>query len=139
MEVKYVDTFSPARLDPTSERYAAHLSGVGIGPAAAATLVDTGCSQFLRSVLLTDSVRRTGIQGTPGGATVDHTMAVVLARGDDDTARKVVAAVGAHPTPTATAFWSHEDFFTAAARQPALAGWAQQLQRRYLLPQGAAS
>lgn len=128
VEVKYVDSFSPAKLDPGD--YADHLSAVGISLDSAAALVKAGCSQFLRSVLLTDSVRRTGIRGEGG---VDSTIAVVLARGDDGTASRVVDAIAVHAPPTTVAFWSHERFFAAAARQPALAGWAAQLQARYLL------
>ena len=128
VEVKYVDTFSPTKLDP--ELYAAALSEVGLARADAQEIVDRGGSQFLRSVLLTDSVRRTGVRGAGG---VDQAMAVVLARGDDSRAASVVSALDQHVMPTSVSLWSHEYFFNAAGKQPALSEWAARMSDRYLL------
>jgi hypothetical protein len=80
VEVKYTDDFSRAPLDPPA--YAAALERLGIGADTAARLVAGGASQFLRSVLLTDSVRR---GGRSGQRTVDEVLAVVLCRDDDAT------------------------------------------------------
>ena len=82
IEVKYTDTFSPAKLDPAD--YEAALQELGLDTAAAQRLVEAGASQFLRSVLLTDSVRR---GGKSGGDPVDDVLAVVLCRDDDHKAR----------------------------------------------------
>ncbi|WP_344152042.1 PGN_0703 family putative restriction endonuclease [Nocardioides koreensis] len=128
VEVKYVDTFSPTKLDP--ECYAAALSEIGLAPVDAKEIVDQGGSQFLRSVLLTDSVRRTGVRGEGG---VDQAMAVVLTRGDDSRAASVVSALHQHAMPTSVALWSHENFFNAASSQPALLEWAARMSDRYLL------
>jgi hypothetical protein len=127
VEVKYVDTFSRAKLDPA--RYADALAATGIDPAEARRIVDSGGSQFLRSVLLTDSVRRHGIRGEGG---VDQALAVVLARHDDRPASKVVSLFEELTLGSSVALWSHRDLFQAATNQPHLETWAQQMQRRYL-------
>lgn len=130
VEVKYIDSFSPAKLNPS--RYAPHLDALGLGDAAVQELVRVQGSQFLRSVMLTESVRRHGIDGT--GAGVDRGLAVVLARGDDRSARRVADAFGQHQMPTSTAMWTHEQLFNAAGNQPSLQKWAQRMAERYLPP-----
>jgi hypothetical protein len=135
VEVKYVDTFSRKPLD--IDRYAWHLDAVGLTRDAAGALVARGCSQFLRSVLLTDSVRRGGLGGLPGdGPQIEHALAVVLAREDDQTATTVVNDVSGNHLPTVSSLWTHRQFFTAAQQQPELSGWAKQMSDRYLLPSG---
>jgi hypothetical protein len=129
IEVKYVDTFSPQKLS-WSGQYADHAAGSGLDRAAFEDIVAAGGSQFLRSVLLTDSLRRTGLRGA---GEVDRTLAVVLARGDDRSAQKVVSTIAGHSPSTPVALWSHEAFIDACGTQPELAAWAQRMQRRYLL------
>lgn len=120
VEVKYTEPFSPA---PLKEGF--DVSGAGLDAAAVDGLHGLGGTQFLRSVLLTDSVRRRGL--------CDDVVAVVLARGDDDRARSVVGAVGTAVPAVPTLFWSIERFADAAATQPALAEWADVLGARYVL------
>lgn len=128
IEVKYVDTFSNEKLK--WKDYSQHLEETGLDKAACEDIVESGGSQFLRSVLLTDSLRRRGLRG---GGEVDRTLAVVLARGADPSAKKVVQKVAEYDPQTPVAHWSHEEFFDACAAQPELAAWAQSLRRRYLL------
>jgi hypothetical protein len=78
IEVKYTDSFSPKKM--TWERYGAHLQAAGLHESAMQDIVQAGGSQFLRSVLLTNSLRRCGVRRPPG---VGQVLAVVLARGDD--------------------------------------------------------
>lgn len=131
IEVKYVDSFSRAKLG--AKRYARHLEAVSLDAEATDELVSTGCSQFLRSVLLTDSVRRGGLTGVPGDeARIEHSLAVVLAREDDQTARDVVDRLRAHELPTATSLWTHREFFLAAKQQAELRQWAVQMLDRYV-------
>ncbi|MGD9525536.1 MAG: hypothetical protein AB7V44_01975 [Pseudonocardia sp.] len=127
VEVKYVDSFSPARLDPTD--YAEHLAATGIGTDAASAIVAAGGSQFLRSVLLTESVRRTGIRGE---SRLDRALSVVLARADDPTAERAVHVLQKQAPAVATARWSHDELFAAAGRQDGLAEWARRMNRRYV-------
>jgi hypothetical protein len=131
VEVKYVDTFSPAKLDLV--RYAEHLSVAGIATRAASAIVAAGGSQFLRSVLLTESVRRRGIRGE---TSLECALSVVLGRHDDPLADRAVKAVEEQAPQLATARWSHRDLFDTASRQPELAEWARQMRRRYV-PAGA--
>lgn len=128
IEVKYVDTFSPKKLK--WEDYSQHLEETGLDEAACEDIVESGGSQFLRSVMLTDSLRRRGLRG---GGEVDRTLAVVLARGADRSAKKVVRKVAEYDPQTPVAHWSHEELFDACAAQPELAAWAQSMRRRYLL------
>ncbi len=135
IEVKYVDTFSPQKLS-WGEQYAGHAGGAGLDRAGFEDIVASGGSQFLRSVLLTDSLRRTGLRGAGG---VDRTLAVVLARGDDRSAKKVVNTIAGHSPRTPVALWSHDAFFDACAAHPELAQWANRMRRRYLLTPGGDS
>lgn len=128
LEVKYVDTFSSEKV--TWQRYAAQLTAAGLDEESMTEIVAAGASQFLRSVLLTDSLRRIGLRD---GREVDRTLAIVLARGDDASARKVVRKVAEYERHTPVAYWSHEEFFAACAAQPELAGWAERMRRRYVL------
>lgn len=130
IEVKYVDTFSAKKVE--FDRYEEHLTALGISEDATNELVASGCSQFLRSVMLTDSVRRNGVRGDGG---IDRALAVVLARGNDRQAKRVVQALCEIRLPTAVAFWSHEQFFSACEEQTDLAAWAKRMRRRYILPE----
>lgn len=132
IEVKYIDSFSPAKLDPSKEGYASALSACGIKEAETQTLTAAGGSQFLRSVLLTDSVRRKGIAGATTPA-IDEALAVVLGRVDDVSAQRVVEKFDALDLRTKTDYWSHNQFFDAAASVEVLAEWAADLRRRYVL------
>lgn len=131
VEVKYTDSFSRAALSP--DRYAEALAASGFDRSAAEEIVRAGGSQFLRSVLLTDSIRRTGVDGD--GPPLDHALAVVLCREDDQSAAKVVTAIGERRPGTPVGLWTHRAFFEAAARQPELSAWARRMQERYLLPE----
>lgn len=128
IEVKFVDTFSPKRLK--YENYQDHLDASGLDEAAWKDIVAKGGSQFLRSVLLTDSLRR---QGLSGGREVDRTLAVVLARSDDRSAVKVVKTIAGYQPSTPVDFWSHGDFLDACAAQPELAEWAARMRARYVM------
>ncbi|MCF6376431.1 hypothetical protein L2K70_02335 [Nocardioides KLBMP 9356] len=133
IEVKFTDTFSPAPVRWT--RYEEHLMSLGLDEEATKRLVDAGCSQVLRQVMLTDSVRRRGITADsgPDGA-VEAGIAVVLARHDDKTAKRVAntldEAVG---SVVPVKFWSHRQLFGEAARIPGLSEWAQRMKARYVL------
>ncbi|WP_439937091.1 PGN_0703 family putative restriction endonuclease [Nocardia sp. N13] len=128
IEVKYVDTFSPKKLD--TGRYADSLRDCEITDQQADALVKAGGSQFLRSVLLTSSVLRRGIAGETSPR-IDSAMAVVLGRGDDQSAQAVVERFARVDLPVTTNYWSHEDFCDAASRDDELADWADQLLKRY--------
>ena len=128
VEVKYVDTFSSAKLNPDDYRDA--LERVGMNIETAQSLVDSGASQFLRSVLLTESVRR---GGTSGRAPFDEAVAVVLSRDDDATAASVVRLVRRAQAGVPVQHWGLRRFTDAAARQTDLAAWANRLRARYLL------
>jgi hypothetical protein len=127
VEVKYVDTFSPKKLEPAN--YREHLEALGITEPA--ELVELDASQFLRSVMLTDSVRRRGLRGDGG---FDKAMAVVLCRADDASAHEVVDAVtkACSAADLTIALWTHEQFFDAAATEPALRDWARAMHQRYV-------
>jgi hypothetical protein len=129
IEVKYTDSFSAKKM--TWERYGAHLEAAGLDEPAMKGIVLAGGSQFLRSVLLTDSLRRRGVRGGPG---VGRVLAVVLARGDDGSAKGVVSKIAEYQPSTPVAFWSHEEFLLACSREPDLAEWSDRLKRRYVLP-----
>lgn len=127
IEVKYIDRFSRERLDQSE--YERALAGVGLDLAATTRLIDAGASQFLRSVLLTESVRR---GGTSGVETLDHALAVVLCREDDSTARKIADAVGDAQKAVPVALWSLARLLEVAGRHAELAEWADAVHARYL-------
>lgn len=129
IEVKYVDTFSPKKLTWAGS-YPQHAVAAGLNQTAFEGVVASGGSQFLRSLLLTDSLRRTGLRGA---GEVDRSLAAVLARGDDRSARKVVGTIAGHTPRTPVALWTHDAFFDACAAQPELEDWARRMRRRYLL------
>ena len=133
IEVKYTDSFSSKKLDPDRQPYPAHLTALGLEQDQTRGLIDSGGSQLLRSVLLTDSVRRHGIAGEAnGGQGTGRALAVVLARADDSSARRVTDRFAKLDLPTATDLWTHTAFLDAAGHQPALADWAERMQTRYL-------
>jgi hypothetical protein len=119
VEVKCTDTFSPTKM--AWDRYRAHLEAAGLDEGAMDDIVRAGGSQFLRSVLLTDSQRR---QGLRGGRGVERALAVVLARKDDRSATKVVSKIAEYGPRTPVAFWSHEDLLRACSRAPVTASTA---------------
>lgn len=129
IEVKYVDSFSPAEL--VKRRYADALEACGISDEQADDLISAGGSQFLRSVLLTDSVARRGIAGSTTPQ-IDQTIAVVLGRADDDRAKRGVERFKALDLPVATGYWTHDQFCDAGAATGSLATWADDLRRRYV-------
>ncbi|MGI8814864.1 MAG: hypothetical protein ACR2G2_06130 [Pseudonocardia sp.] len=127
VEVKYIDSFSAKPLDP--QRYRHHLDAVGLTPEATQQIVAAGGSQFLRSVLLTESVRRSGLRKGPG---VDQCLSVVLARDEDGAADKVVQIISDLAAGAQVARWSHAQLLTVAAQRPGLADWAHRMRRRYV-------
>jgi len=133
VEVKYTDSFSPEPI--RFQRYEPHLQALGLDARSTEELVTAGCSQVLRQVLITDSVRRSGLApGADASGRVGVAMAVVLARHDDQSARRVVdvldAAVGDRMP---IRFWSHRDLLTAAEDQQDLRGWATDMEKRYVV------
>ncbi|SDH47458.1 hypothetical protein SAMN05216377_12325 [Pseudonocardia oroxyli] len=86
-------------------------------------------SQFLRSVLLTDSVRR---GGNTGVAVADSALAVVLSREDDPIARDVVHDLGRAQGVVPVAWWTLASFLDATAQEPELADWADSMRARYV-------
>ena len=134
VEVKYTDTFSAAPVT-WSPRYEPHLAALGLEPASLSALVDAGCSQVLRQVMITDSVRRQGVAPDAGsGAQVHSGLAVVLAREDDQTARRVVDALDqAVGAIIPVRFWSHRQVFDEARKIDTLSSWADRLAGRYLI------
>lgn len=130
IEVKYVDSFSRAPLDP--EHYRKHLAALGLDPGARSKLVKGGASQFFRSVMLTESVRNIGLRGE---SSVDSAISVVLARADDTAADSAVDLIAAHTNEAKVARWTHDSLLDAAGRQPELAEWARQVRRRYVIAQ----
>lgn len=127
IEVKYVDSFSRKRLD--AARYQKHLTAVGLSAADTAVIVDAGGSQLLRSVLLTSSVQRRGLRGE---TTIARSITAVLARADDTSASNAVRVIAKRVPESEVVGWSHAELLDAAARQPFLAEWADQMRRRYL-------
>jgi hypothetical protein len=131
IEVKYTDSFSPGKVEWA--KYGDHLAAVGLDEGATKALVKAGCSQVLRQVMITDSVRRNGLVPDVGpDGCVDEVLAVVLAREDDKTARRVVRMLD-DATNVPVQFWSHRQLFATAAKQPALEAWAQEMADRYVL------
>jgi hypothetical protein len=133
IEVKYTDTFSAKPVSWT--RYQRHLEDLGLDEQSTAALVEAGCSQVLRQVMLTDSVRRRGLAPDAGAAgQVDRATAVVLARHDDTHAEHVATtlddAVGAH---VPVRFWSHRELFACAAAIAGLEEWAGRMNERYVI------
>lgn len=128
VEVKYTDDFSRAPLDPAG--YRAGLDRLGIGRERAGQLVAGKASQFLRSVLLTDSVRHGG--RSPERA-VDEVLAVVLCRDDDAAARRVVDLVGNAQSAVSVALWGLGAALDVMARQEALTDWADAVRARYVI------
>lgn len=130
VEVKYTDSFSTQPVSWT--RYEDQLSAIGLSEKTTEELVKAGCSQVLRQVMITASVGRIGLVPDVGeSGRVQEVLTVVLARGDDHTARKVVDTLSA-AVSVPVQYWSHADLFAAAARQPALADWAARMAERYL-------
>lgn len=132
IEVKYVDTFSARPV--VWDRYEKHLTALGLDEAATAALVNAGCSQVLRQVMITDSIRRRGLAtGVGPGGRVDEAVAVVLAREDDETARGVAKTLDRTVGDTVPVwFWSHRHLFDEAAMVETLSGWAREMAVRYL-------
>lgn len=127
VEVKYIDSFSAKALDP--KRYKQHLEAIGLSLEATQAVVAGGGSQFLRSVLLTESVRRSGLRKGPG---VDGCVSVVLAREDDGSADKVFRLIDGLASGVQVARWSHARLLTVAAGHPELADWAHRMRCRYV-------
>lgn len=126
VEVKYTEPFSRAPLRP-NPRYDAALTSVGLTRADADRL-HPGCTQFLRSVLLTRTVADRGA--------CDEVLAVVLGREDDRRARAVVDTVGTEQKAVPVAYRSFPDLFGTCATHPELADWSTRMSRRYC-PSGA--
>lgn len=137
IEVKYTDTFSSKPV--IWSRYEQHLTALGLDQVATAALVKAGCSQVLRQVMITDSVRRRGlVSGVGPNGQVDVGLAVVLARQDDKVARRVVQALDeAVGSRIPVRFWSHHHLFTEAAKVNGLREWADAMTARYV-PDGSA-
>ena len=133
IEVKYTDTFSAAPV--MWSRYQQHLEDLGLDEESTSALVNSGCSQVLRQVMLTNSVRRRGIAADPGpDGKVDSALAVVLARHDDESAERVAKTLDeAVGTVVPVKFWSHRELFDQAARVPGLLEWAQRMRVRYVI------
>lgn len=130
IEVKYTDTFSNDKV--RWAKYASHLERLQVDKSELEELVELGCSQVLRQVMLTSSIGERGlVPGSPGSGRVDQTMAVVLARGADTTARDVVKAVNEAVT-IPVQFWPLKRLLDAAAGEPTLTDWAARMASRYL-------
>lgn len=132
IEVKYTDSFSPRPVEWA--RYQKHLTSLGLDEDATSALVEAGCSQVLRQVMVTESVRRAGLApGLGADSQVDAGLAVVLAREDDRRARAVVEALDeAVGTRIPVQFWSHRQLLEEAATIEALGEWAREMSLRYL-------
>ena len=132
IEVKYTDTFSSAPV--AWSRYEHQLTALGLDQAATIALVQAGCSQVLRQVMITDSVRRRGLTSDVGpSGRVDAGLAVVLARQDDKVARRVVQALDeAVGSRVPVRFWSHRHLLAEAGNVNELRGWADAMTARYL-------
>ena len=130
IEVKYTDSFSKDKV--TWVKYRPHLEALGLTEQTTRELVDRGCSQVLRQVMITDSVVRTGlVPGANGRGRVHQGMAVVLARHDDRSAQEVAERLDERVS-LPVRFWSHRDFFRACGRRSELSDWAQQMLDRYV-------
>lgn len=137
VEVKYTDSFSSGykdgELDHKVVQYRPHLSELGIDAKRGRELLTVRTtSQFLRSVMITDSLVRRGLRGTDS---LDGGIAVVLALGHDRTAHEAVEIVGTavRTTPRVkTAFWSLEGFLEQVGKEPTLTAWARAMRQRYL-------
>lgn len=133
IEVKYTDTFSSAPVLWT--RYEEQLKHLGLDEQSTKDLVEAGCSQVLRQVMLTDSVKRGGITPDAGpDGKVDSAIAVVLARHDDESAKRVAETLDeAIGSVVPVTFWSHRQLFDQAARVRELRDWARSMQTRYVV------
>lgn len=130
IEVKYTDSFSKDKVSWL--KYRPHLEALGLTEESTSHLVDKGCSQVLRQVMITESVVRTGlVPGASGLGRVHQGVAVVLARHDDQSARNVVELIDERVSQRVM-FWSHRDFFQACARRSELSRWAEQMLDRYV-------
>lgn len=133
IEVKYTDTFS---VEPVMwNRYQRHLEDLGLDEQSTAALVDAGCSQVLRQVMLTNSVRLRGVAPDAGReGQVDRAISVVLARHDDTHAQHVAetldAAVG---SIVPVRYWSHRDLFQRSSEIAGLEQWAGRMHERYVI------
>ncbi|WP_343981557.1 PGN_0703 family putative restriction endonuclease [Pseudonocardia aurantiaca] len=127
VEVKYTDRFSASAFEPA--RYLEALRYVGIDVTRAERIVAAGGSQFLRSVLLTDSVRRGGKSGVDP---LDAALAVVLSRDDDRTAARVVQGVAEEQPTVSVAWWGLGAFLDVVGRHGELADWVDAMRARYL-------
>lgn len=130
VEVKYTDSFSPKPLE--WQRYEQHLVSLGLDEAATANLVRQGCSQVLRQVLITHSVVCSGLApDSLAAGRVDRGVVAVLARHDDDRARRVVEAID-DAIDMSVQSWSIRQLLEAATEQPDLAAWSAGMRRRYV-------
>ncbi|MBW0105645.1 hypothetical protein [Pseudonocardia sp. KRD291] len=126
IEVKYTDEFSRDRLKKAgrADRYEHLLKRLGLAEGDVEALHRAGRTQFLRSVLLTESVRANG--------ECDDVLAVVLGRADDDRARSVVQAVAAAVPSVPVRYWSITGLLDVAAEHPDLSDWAESMAGRYV-------
>jgi hypothetical protein len=130
VEVKYTDSFSSKPVDWIY--YEKHLRALGLDEAKHQELVKRGCSQVLRQVMITDSIHRNGLApGVGEEGRVQQVLVVVLAREDDEKAKKVVTALD-NAVSVPVRFWSHRDLLAAADDQPALSRWSAEMAERYL-------
>jgi hypothetical protein len=130
VEVKYTDSFSKDKVSWI--KYRPHLEALGLTEKTTRELVEGGCSQVLRQVMITNSVVDTGlVPGASGLGRVDVGMAVVLARHDDRSAREVVKLLHERVSQPVQ-FWSHRDFLRACGRRSELSVWAEQMLERYV-------
>ncbi|RZT84649.1 hypothetical protein EV383_1500 [Pseudonocardia sediminis] len=126
VEVKYTDDFSRDRLEKAgrADRYGPLLERLGLADEEVEALHLAGGTQFLRSVLLTESVRANG--------ECDDVLAVVLGRADDDRARNVVHTVDAAVPSVTVGYWSITGLLDVAAKHPDLSDWAESMAGRYV-------
>jgi hypothetical protein len=133
IELKYTDTFSAEPVSWT--RYQRHLEELKLDEQSTAALVGAGCSQVLRQVMLTNSVRLRGVAPDAGPeGQVDRAIAVVLGRHDDTHAQHVAetlnAAVG---SIVPVRFWSHRDLLQRSSEIAGLEQWARRMHERYVI------
>ncbi|MEJ2869725.1 hypothetical protein WCD74_18285 [Actinomycetospora sp. OC33-EN08] len=136
VEVKYTDYFSPGfRNDELARKvvqHRPHLAELDIDTHRGRELLHARTtSQFLRSVMITDSLVRRGIRGDDH---LDGAIAAVLALDRDASAREGVSQVHAAlgTSRVQPVFWSLEKFLDHAGAEPALAYWADTMRQRYL-------